>query len=111
MTKPGEGDETASPQAPPEDPAIEGGEIRGAGEDVSYQEARHKAETARSLAKWLLIILGASLGVHYILTVILAFGAKEEAIKNLNSIFNAWLPAVSSLVSAAVTYYFTKEKA
>ncbi len=55
--------------------------------------------------------LGASLGTHYLLTAILAFGGKEEAIKNLNSIFNAWLPAVSSLVSAAVTYYFTKEKA
>jgi hypothetical protein len=93
-----------------EDEVIEGGDVRGAGEDVSYHAARHKAETARSLAKWLLIILGASLGVHYLFTMILAFGGKEEAIKNLNSVFNAWLPAVSSLVSAAVTYYFTKEK-
>lgn len=92
------------------DAPIEGGEVRDF-DEVTYHEARHKAETARSLAKWLLIILGASLGVHYLLTVVLAFGGKEEAIKNLNSIFNAWLPAVSSLVSAAVTYYFTKEKA
>lgn len=92
------------------DAPIEGGEVRDV-EDVAYHEARHKAETARSLSKWLLIILGASLGTHYLLTVILAFGGKEEAIKNLNSIFNAWLPAISSLVSAAVTYYFTREKA
>jgi len=91
------------------DAPIEGGEVSEL-KDVPYHDARLKAETARSLAKWLLIILGASLGTHYLLTVILAFGGKEEAIKNLNGIFNAWLPAVSSLVSAAVTYYFTKEK-
>jgi hypothetical protein len=48
--------------------------------------------------------------LHYLITTLLAFGGKEEAIKNLNSIFNAWLPALSSLVSAAATYYFTKEK-
>jgi hypothetical protein len=101
--------ESGSPTLSPGDTPIEGGEVREL-EDVPF-EARHKAETARSLAKWLLIILGASLGAHYLLTAILAFGGKEKAIKNLNSIFNAWLPAVSSLVSAAVTYYFTKEKA
>jgi len=51
-----------------------------------------------------------SLALHYVLTVILAFGGKEEATKSLNSIFNAWLPAISSLVSAAATYYFTRDK-
>ena len=101
----------SSPSTPaPGDAPIEGGEV-GELEDVPYHDARHKAETARSLSKWLLVIFGASLATHYLLTAILAFGGKEEAIKNLNSIFNAWLPAVSSLVSAAVTYYFTKEKA
>ena len=98
------------PSSQPVDAPIEGGEVRGL-EGVPYQEARDKAETARSLAKWLLVILGASIGVHYILTAALAFWGKEEAIKHLDSIFNAWLPALSSLVSAAVTYYFTKEKA
>ena len=42
--------------------------------------------------------------MHYLLTGILAFSGKEETIKNLNSIFNARLPAISSLVSAAATY-------
>lgn len=92
-----------------EEAPIEAGEV-GALQDVAFHEARHRAEAARSLAFWLVIILGASVGLHYILTVILAFGGKEEAIKNLNSIFNAWLPAISSLVSAAATYYFTREK-
>ena len=96
-------------EAKPDDQPIEAGEV-GELHDLSFHEARHRAETAKSLATWLVIILGASLALHYVLTAILAFGGKEEAIKNLNSIFNAWLPAVSSLVSAAATYYFTRDK-
>jgi hypothetical protein len=56
------------------------------------------------------VLLAASLGLHYLLVCILAFSGKEEAIKNLSAIFNAWLPVLSSLLSAAATYYFTKEK-
>ncbi len=92
-----------------EEAPIEAGEVREL-EDLSFHEARHRAEAARTLAKWLVAILGGSVALHYVLTGILAFSGKEEAIKNLNSIFNAWLPAISSLVSAAATYYFTKEK-
>jgi hypothetical protein len=93
----------------PEDQPIEAGQV-GELHDLPFHEAQHRAETAKSLATWLVIILGVSLALHYVLTVILAFGGKEEAIKNLNSIFNAWLPAISSLVSAAATYYFTRDK-
>jgi hypothetical protein len=92
-----------------DDQPIEAGEV-GELHDVSFQEAKHRAETAKSLATWLVIILGSSVALHYLLTAILALGGKEEAIKNLNSIFNAWLPAISSLVSAAATYYFTRDK-
>jgi hypothetical protein len=42
--------------------------------------------------------------------VVLAFGGKEESIKNLNTIFYVWSPAISSLVSAAAAYYFTRDK-
>jgi hypothetical protein len=101
---------TESPSAPRnDDQPIEGGEV-GELKELHFHEAKHRAETARSLAKYLVFILGGSLALHYLLTVLLAFGGKEEATKNLNSIFNAWLPAISSLVSAAATYYFTKEK-
>src|SRR5260370_31757231 len=93
----------------PEEKPIEAGEV-GELRDLTFQEAKHRAETARSLAKWLVVILGASVALHYVMTVILAFGGKDEAAKNLSSIFNAWLPAISSLVSAAATYYFTREK-
>ncbi len=93
----------------PEEPEVDAGEVRASGE-VPFYDAKHRAETASSLAKWLVAVLGASLGLHYLLTAVLAFGGKEEAVKNLNSIFNAWLPAISSLVSAAATYYFTRDK-
>ncbi|MGA2700939.1 MAG: hypothetical protein ABSH35_07560 [Isosphaeraceae bacterium] len=93
----------------PEDQPIEAGEV-GELRDLPFHEARHRAETAKSLATLLVIILGGSIALHYVLTVILAFGGKEEATKSLNSIFNAWLPAISSLVSAAATYYFTRDK-
>jgi hypothetical protein len=77
---------------------------------LTFQEARYRAETAKSPATLLVIILGVSIASQYVLTVVFAFGGKEESIKNLNTIFNAWLPAISSLVSAAVTYYFTRDK-
>jgi hypothetical protein len=92
-----------------DDQPIEAGEV-GELKDLPFHEAKHLAETARSLATWLVVLLGASLGVHYLLVCILAFGGREEAIKHLNPIFNAWLPVISSLLSAAATYYFTKEK-
>lgn len=94
---------------PDDQPPIEAGEV-GELKEISFEEAKHRAETAKSLARYLVLILGISVGLHYILVVILAFGGKEEATKNLNAIFNAWLPAISSLVSAAATYYFTREK-
>jgi hypothetical protein len=90
-------------------PPIEAGEV-GELRDIPFEEAKHRAETAKSLATWLVLILGLSVVLHYILFVTLAFAGKDEATKGLNAIFNAWLPAISSLVSAAATYYFTREK-
>jgi hypothetical protein len=94
---------------PGEQPPIEAGEV-GVLREITFEEAKHRAETAKSLAIWLVSLLGASVALHYILVAALAFGGKEEAIKNLNAIFNSWLPAISSLVSAAATYYFTRDK-
>jgi hypothetical protein len=102
--------DASTDEANPDDqPPIEAGEV-GELHDLAFQEAKHRAETAKSLATWLVFILGASVALHYLMTVVLAFGGKEEATKGLNAIFNAWLPVISSLVSAAATYYFTKEK-
>ena len=93
----------------PDDPPIEAGEV-GELQDLPFHEAKHRAETARSLTTWLVKLLAASLGLHYLLVFILALSGKEEAIKNLSPIFNAWLPVISSLFSAAAAYYFAKEK-
>jgi hypothetical protein len=92
-----------------DEPVIEAGEV-GELRDLATHEAKHRVETAKSLAKWLVFILGGSVALHYILIVVLAFGGKEEATKSLSAVFNAWLPAISSLVSAAATYYFTRQK-
>jgi hypothetical protein len=97
------------PLPTPDDQPIEAGEV-GELKDLPFHEAKHRAETARSLATWLVVLLAASLGMHYLLVCILAFSGKEEAIKNLSAIFNAWLPVISSLLSAAATYYFTRDK-
>ena len=55
-------------------------------------------------------LLETGLGVHDVLVSILAFSGREDAIKNLSAIFNAWLLVISSLLSAAATYYFSREK-
>ncbi len=101
---------SSDPTTPaPEERPIEAGEV-GELRDIAFEEKKHRAETARSLAHLLVWILGVSIALHYLMTVILVIAGKEEASKNLGTIFNAWLPAISSLVSAAATYYFTREK-
>lgn len=76
-----------------DDEPIEAGEV-GELKELSFHEAKHRAETAKTLATWLVIILGVSVALHYVLTAILAYNGKDEAIKSLNSIFNSWLPVV-----------------
>jgi hypothetical protein len=97
------------PVAEPDEKPIEAGEV-GELRDLAFEEKRHRAETARSLANLLVWILGCSVALHYVMTVVLVIAGKDEASKTLATIFNAWLPAISSLVSAAATYYFTREK-
>ena len=52
------------------DQPIECGEV-GELTELSFHDAKHRAETARSLAKWLVVILGGSVALHYLLTTIL----------------------------------------
>src|SRR5260370_30988213 len=85
-----------------EEQPIEGGEV-GELTDLRFHEGKHRAETARSLAMWLVVILGVSLALHYPLSSVLGFSDKKEAIKNLNSIFHASLTAISCPVRAADT--------
>ena len=74
-----------------------------------WRDKEHKAKTASHLAYGLLIILGGGFAIHYLTTAILAFHAKDEALKTVSTVFTGWLPAITGLVGSAVTYYFTRD--
>ena len=62
------------------------------------------------LAFVLVGILGGSLLLHYAMVVVLVVLGRDAALQSLGQIFNVWLPVIASLVSSAVTYYFTRER-
>jgi hypothetical protein len=94
---------------PAEDELIDGGTVEGF-KDLEFHEAKHRADTARWLAYLFVLLLAASVLAHYVATVLLEIYGRTSATEKLSGIFNSWLPVISSLVSAAATYYFTKEK-
>ncbi|HEX8163543.1 MAG TPA: hypothetical protein VF538_16860 [Pyrinomonadaceae bacterium] len=77
---------------------------------IEFHEAQHRADTARRLAYWLVIILGVSIVAHYFSTMLLEIYGKHDAVESLGKIFNTWLPVLSGLVGGATTFYFTREK-
>ena len=88
----------------------EGGSIIGVDEDIPFQEAKHRAETSRRLAYLLVGIMAVSFLMHYIAIAFLEFYGKSSATKTLSDAFSTWLPVISGLVGAAVTYFFTRER-
>jgi hypothetical protein len=90
------------------DDTLEGGFVRPL-EDYFVNE-KHRADTARRLAYSLVVILGSTVVLHYITVLILELKGRTDAVEGLGRIFNVWLPVIASLVSSAVTYYFTREK-
>ena len=110
----------AQPDIPPDDKQqepegggkaeeiVEGGYVRPL--DDYFVEEKHRADTARRLAYALVAILGGTVLVHYVSVLTLELEGRSAAVQSLSQIFNVWLPVIASLVSAAVTYYFTKEK-
>ena len=87
---------------------IEGGNIpQFAGYDPID---RHKATTARWLAYLLIGMLGGSFVLHYVVTVLFAFFNQTAAMEVVERTFNGWLPVISGLAGAAVTYFFTRER-
>jgi hypothetical protein len=95
-------------EEPIEEPE-EAGELEPLSE-VKWEPLRHKAETAAHIAYSLVAILAGSLVVQYVCTMILVAWGTKDSLDFLSKVFNAWLPVISGLVSAAVTYYFTKER-
>ena len=73
-------------------------------------EPRDPSEDRAIIAKRLIWMMAIGLLVHYAAVIALELFGKHDAVKSLETIFNAWLPILSGLVGAAVTYYFTREK-
>lgn len=92
-----------------EDQVIEGGSVLNF-VDLEFHEGRHRAHTARWLAYLFVGLMAFSIGIHYLAIVVLELYGLPNAAERLGTIYHSWLPVVSSLVSAAATYYFTKAK-
>lgn len=87
---------------------IDGGLVQPI-DDLPFAEQKHRAETARKMAFFLVWTLAVSVGVHFVTTGIFAAYDKKEAVEALGKIFNMWLPVISGLAGGAATYYFAKE--
>lgn len=102
-------------EAPIAVPVQEGGAIRVvetamADESTRFEDLTAKREkTASTLAKWLLVILGGTIVLHYVTLTILLSCLGQDAYKPIEQVFNTVLPVLSGLVGSAITYYFTKE--
>ena len=90
-------------------PTIEGGYVHPLQDLPSFDEAAHRAETARKMAFLLVWILAVSVLIHFVATGVFSALANETAVKSLNTIFTTWLPVISGLASSAGTYYFAKD--
>jgi hypothetical protein len=87
---------------------VEGGRVESL--DEYHVDEKHRADTARYLAYGLVGILALSIVLQYTATFIFVFFGKADASATIDKLFNTLLPVLASLVSAAVTYYFTKDK-
>jgi hypothetical protein len=80
------------------------------GKDVGVTTTPPKdPEPARQLLAYFLVgLLALTIVGHYIVLLILQWNGKSA--EPLANAFNTSLPVISGLVSAAVTYYFTREQ-
>ena len=76
-------------------------EVPGEPQDPSAQRA--------IIARILITMMAVGLLIHYAAVILFEWSGKHESVKSLETILNAWLPILSGLVGAAVTYYFTRE--
>jgi hypothetical protein len=98
----------ASPDEPREEDGLE--------EDVIYDSekiprvGRTQDDERIFIAKILIWMMALGLVGHYVAVIAFEWNGKSESVKSLQTILNAWLPVVSGLVGAAVTYYFTRDR-
>jgi len=87
---------------------IEGGDVVDVNNDVQYR--KHHVHTASKIGMILVWMLGISFILNFAGKILLELYGLHEAAKELSDDFKVWLPVIASLVSAAVAYYFSKEK-
>jgi hypothetical protein len=75
-----------------------------------YQARAHRDVITGRLALTLVIVMAVTLCVHYVAVAYFATRGDTQAVDALHNVFGAWLPVISGLTSAAVTYYFTGGK-
>lgn len=88
---------------------IEGGVVEELSE-YRFQPEKHKAETARFIAYFLIFSLVGSWVLHYVTSAWLMCAGHCDIAINLTEDFRNWLPVISASAGGAVTYYFTREK-
>lgn len=79
-------------------------------QELRFRADRHRAQTSRWLAFVIVGLLAISVAAHYSVVLWLLVSGRSDAATAVARIFEVWLPIISGLSSAAVTYYFTKER-
>lgn len=79
--------------------------------ELSFRPEQHRAETSRWLAFVIILLLAASVAGHYTVITWMTLTGHSDVVQSLDRIFDVWLPVISGLASAAVTYYFTRGRA
>jgi uncharacterized membrane protein YjdF len=76
--------------------------------EPSFRQEQHRAATSRWLAFVIIVFLALSVASHYAVIAWMTLHGHGDVVQSLDRIFDVWLPVISGLASAAVTYYFTK---
>jgi hypothetical protein len=78
-------------------------------DQVRVPPAQDPSAQRAIIARILITMMAVGLLIHYGAVILFEWSGKHESVKSLETILNAWLPILSGLVGAAVTYYFTRE--
>ena len=103
--------ETSPSEVEIEEEPIEGGDITGLDEPLSFNQARHEANTAHTLSYLLVAVLAGYFVLHYAATFAAAMWLDPEAQETFQNVYNAGLPVLSGLAGSAATYFFTRRNA
>src|ERR1700730_14980937 len=95
---------------PDDSESVAGDAIPVVYDPLDQVRAAQDPSTQRAIvARILITMMAVGLLIHYGAVITFEWIGKHESIKSLETILNSWLPILSGLVGAAVTYYFTHE--